>query len=111
MLPLLLIVALGLVQVGLILRDQLVLVEAARAGAREASVTSADAAITSAVDRAASTLDPARIEMEIARIGGQGSPVTVKLAYDASPNIPLVSWLFPSAIHLSAGATMRQEFG
>ena len=111
MLPLLLIVALGLVQVGLILRDQLVLVEAARAGAREASVTNADADVTTAVDRAASTLDPARIQVQIGRAGGQGSAVIVELAYDETPNIPFVGWLFPSSIHLSAGATMRQEFG
>ena len=110
-LPILLIVALGLVQVGLILRDQLVLVEAARAGAREASVTDQEADIRGAVSRAASTLDAARVDVSVIREGGQGDPVTVRLNYDESPLIPLVGWLFPSTIHLGAGATMRQEFG
>jgi Flp pilus assembly protein TadG len=110
-LPILLIVALGLVQAGLILRDQLVLVEAARAGAREASVTDADADIKSAVNRAASTLDPERVGLELIREGAQGDPVTVRLTYDETPEIPLVGWLFPPTIHLGAGATMRQEFG
>ena len=111
MLPILLIVALGLVQVGLILRDQLVLVEAARAGAREASVTDADAEVRDAVDRAASTLDPNDLTLEIAREGSQGAPVTVKLTYEEPPHIPFVGWLFPATVHLEAGATMRQEFG
>ena len=110
-LPILLIVALGLVQVGLILRDQLVLVEAARAGAREASVTDAEADIRAAGDRAASTLDPRQVGMVVRREGAQGDPVSVGLAYDATPGVPLVGWLFPSSIHLGADATMRQEFG
>ena len=38
-LPILLLLALALVQVGLLVRDQLILVEAARAGARQAAVT------------------------------------------------------------------------
>jgi hypothetical protein len=110
-LPILLIVALGLVQVGLILRDQLVLVEAARAGAREASVTGQEADVRNAVNRAASTLDPDHFDLAVIREGTQGDPVTVRLGYDETSQIPLVGWLFPSTIHLAAGATMRQEFG
>jgi Flp pilus assembly protein TadG len=41
-LPLVFIMALALVQVGLIVKDQLVVEEAARAGAREAAVTTDD---------------------------------------------------------------------
>jgi Flp pilus assembly protein TadG len=109
-LPILLIVALGLVQVGLILRDQLVLVEAARAGAREASVTESSSEIRGAVDRAASTLDLEKVSMHLARGSAQGDPVTVSLAFREIPGVPLVGWLFPTAIQLHAEATMRQEF-
>ena len=98
-------------QVGLILRDQLVLVEAARAGAREASVTEDSSEVRAAVDRAASILRAGKISAQIARSGGQGGPVTVSLAYPDTPGIPLVGWLFPDAIELRAEATMRQEFG
>ena len=110
-LPILLIVALGVVQIGLILRDQLVLVEAARAGAREASVTEAASEVQDAVDRAASTLDVGRMSTDIERSGGQGRPVSVSLAYRDAPGVPFVGWLFPSVIKLDAEATMRQEFG
>jgi hypothetical protein len=37
--------------------------------------------------------------------------VTVQVAYDDDVRVPLVGWLVGSAIHLSAAATMRQEFG
>ena len=111
MLPILLIVALGVVQVGLILRDQLVLVEAARVGAREASVTGTASEVQDAVDRAASTLDDAELSTDIRRSGGQGSPVTVSLAYHDAPGVPFVGWLFPNVVQLRAEATMRQEFG
>jgi hypothetical protein len=110
-LPILLIVALGLAQIGLILRDQLVLVEAARAGAREASVIEAAPAIRGAVNRAASTLDVRRIDTRINRPGGRGAPVKVSLAYGDRPAVPFVGWLFPDRITLLARATMRQEFG
>jgi Flp pilus assembly protein TadG len=109
-LPVLLIVALGLVQVGLILRDQLVLVEAARAGAREASVTADATEVRGAVDRAASTFNPDDVSMRISRAGSQGDPVTVALSAREAPEVPLVGWLFPTSIHLEAEATMRQEF-
>jgi hypothetical protein len=110
-LPILFVVALGMVQLGLFLRDQLVLVEAARAGAREATVDGAEAGIRAAVDRAASTLDVGRVQMRIERQGGQGDPVRVVLEYPDPPAIGVVAWLFPSAIQLHAEATMRQEFG
>ncbi|MBA3553134.1 MAG: pilus assembly protein, partial [Actinobacteria bacterium] len=48
-LPLVLTMALALVQVGLLVKDQLIVVGAARAGAREAAVTSDDASVTQAV--------------------------------------------------------------
>jgi hypothetical protein len=49
--------------------------------------------------------------VSIAREGGRGAPVTVQVAYDDDVRVPLVGWLVGSAIHLSAAATMRQEFG
>ena len=59
-LPLLLVVTLALVQVGLVVRDRLVLADAARAGAREAAVTDDAGRIRDAVDRAAVPLATGR---------------------------------------------------
>jgi hypothetical protein len=110
-LPLLLVVTLALVQVGLVVRDRLVLADAARAGAREAAVTDDPGAIRDAVVRAGAPLATDRIEVLVSRDGGRGTAVTVSLGYADPPSIPAVAWLFPSAIHLSASTTMRQEFG
>ena len=110
-LPLLLLLALALVQVGLLVRDQLVLVEAARAGAREAAVTDEEEEIHAAIDRAAATLTEEEIGSSVDRSGQRGDPVTVSLTYAAPVRVPFVGWLFPDQITLLARATMRQEFG
>jgi Flp pilus assembly protein TadG len=110
-LPLLLIVTLALVQVGLVVRDRLVLADAARAGAREAAVTDDAGRIREAVDRAAAPLGTDRIDVQVNREAGRGSPVTVTVSYPDAPSIPAVAWLFPSTIDLDASTTMRQEFG
>ena len=110
-LPMLLLVVVAMVQVGLIVRDQLILVEAARAGARAAAVTDSDDQVRSAVDRAAAGLAASRLEMTVHRdAGGQGTPVRVELHYDEVVSIPMVRWLFPEAIELRSEATMRREY-
>jgi Flp pilus assembly protein TadG len=111
-LPLLLIVTLALVQVGLVVRDRLVLADAARAGAREAAVTDDPGRIRDAVERAAAAaLDTGRLEVRVERAGGRGTAVTVTVGYPDGTSIPAVAWLFPATIHLEAATTMRQEFG
>lgn len=109
-LPLLLVVALGLVQIGLIARDQLLVVQASRAGAREAAVSSDGSAVRSATGEAAAGLDPSRLQVSPSWGGGRGEPVTVSVAYEDPIRVPFVGWLFPQAVTLRASATMRQEF-
>lgn len=109
-LPILLILALALVQVGLLARDQLVLVQAARAGAREAAVSPDPGRVRGAVVDGGPGLAPGALRIGIERGGGRGEPVTVALGYSARTRVPLVDWLFPPAVSLSARATMRQEF-
>ena len=110
-LPVLLIVSLAVVQIGLLVRDQLVLVAAARSGAREAAVTADDGAVRAAVERAATTVAPGAITMEVARDGARGAQVSVHLEYRAPVRVPFVGWLFPPSVRLHARAAMRQEFG
>ncbi|MFN2544658.1 MAG: TadE family protein [Actinomycetota bacterium] len=109
-LPIVLVLTLAVVQVGLVVRDDIVLVSAARAGAREAAVTDDDERVRSAVDSAAAALDVDRIDVTISR-AGRGGPADVKLTYPERLRVPFVAWLFPSAITLHAASTMRQEFG
>jgi Flp pilus assembly protein TadG len=110
-LPLVLLMALALVQVGLLVKDQVVVEEAARAGAREAAVAVDDQSVRDAVLAASVSLDPNDVEVGIAREGGAGTAATVTVTYHAAVEIPLVSWLFPAVVDLRGEATMRQEVG
>jgi len=108
-LPLLLVVGLALLQVALLAKDQLILQESARAGARQAAVSRDAGSVREAAIGAAGTLDPSRIRIAIARVPASDGPVTVTTTYDAPIQVPVVRWLFPSEVRLSARATMRQE--
>lgn len=110
-LPILFLVLLALVQVGVIARDGLVLAQAARAGVREAAVQDSGEAVEQATRSAGPGLDPARLRIEIARTGARGSPVTVRLEYEAPVAGVLAGWLLPASVTLHASATARQEFG
>ncbi len=110
MLPLLLVVALSLVQVGLLVRDRLLIEAAARAGARTAAIEADEGAVRAAALAAAPDLDPSLAGVAIARQGAQGDPVTVSINYDEVVRVPLIAWLFGSSIHLETSATDRQEF-
>jgi hypothetical protein len=96
-------------QVGLLVKDQLILQGAARAGAREAAVSTDDGAVRQAVSDAAPGLDGGPLDISIARSGGQGGPATVTVGYRAPILISVVRGLFPDTVDLSGTATMRQE--
>ena len=110
-LPLLLVVALALVQVGWLVRDRLLVEAAARAGARAAAVEADAGAIRSAALAAAPDLDPALASVQVARTGTQGDPVTVSIGYDEPIRVPFIGWLFGTSIRMDTDATDRQEFG
>ena len=110
-LPLVLLMAVAVVQVGVLVKDRLIVQDASRAGAREAAVTADDGAVHQAVVEAAAGLDPAALVVTVTREGGSGSGVTVDVLYDDHLALPLVDWLFPDTVLLEAGATMRQETG
>jgi len=109
LLPILFLVLLAAVQVGLLARDQLLLAQASRAGAREAAVTLDAQAVHDSAVVASPGLDPDRLQVSVLRDGTQGDPVTVEVTYQASVAPPLAGWLFPATVELRARATMRQE--
>ena len=110
LLPILLLVLLALVQVGVLARDSLLLTQAARAGAREASVQPSVDAVEQAVRDSAAGLVPGILVVDVAWGGARGSPVTVSVGYEAPVASLLAGWLFPESVSLSSSATMRQEF-
>ena len=110
-LPLVLILALATLQVALLTKDELIIQGSARAGAREAAVSSDDASALQAAVDAAVGLDPGRLDVAVRRGDGSDQPVVVTVRYHAPIEIPTVTWLFPDRVDLSATATMRQETG
>lgn len=111
MLPLVLVVALALVQTGLLVRDRLLVEAAARAGVRAAAVQEDPSAIRTAALAAAPSLEDGSVEVEVARTGLRGEPVTVSLRYAAPVRVPFVEWLFGGPVGMGASTTARQEFG
>ena len=110
-LPLVLGVALALVPTGLLVRDRLLVVAAARAGVRTAAVQEDPSAIRTGALAAAPSLEDGLLEVEVARAGLRGEPVTVSLRYAAPVRVPFVGWLFGGPVGMSASTTARQEFG
>jgi Flp pilus assembly protein TadG len=110
-LPLVLVVTLALVQIGLLVRDRLLVEAAARAGARTAAVDPDDGAVAEAVSRSAPDLDAGSLTVGVSRAGTQGDPVTVTVGYVSAIRVPFIGWLIPSGVTMHSTATDRQEFG
>jgi Flp pilus assembly protein TadG len=106
-LPLVVVVLLAVVQVGLVVRDQILVVHAAREAAREAAVEpAADAPRRAAL--AGSALADDRLSVTSSGRGGPGSRVRVEVRYRAPTAVPLVGKAVGD-LTLEATATMRVE--
>lgn len=111
-LPVVLIALLLIVQVGIVVRDALALVQAAREGARTAAITADDEEAIDAVRRSAGPLDADRIDVSIDPSSDErerGDLVTVRLRYEERLNIPIVSRLATFDLPLRASVSMRLE--
>lgn len=106
-LPFVVMLMLLLVQVGILVRDQVLVVHAAREGAREAAVEPAPGAARSAA-LASSGLDPDRLEIDVSGRDGPGSRVKVTASYRAPTGVPVVGAALGD-MRLQASATMRVE--
>jgi phage tail sheath gpL-like len=98
---------LAVVQLGLLVRDQILVVHAAREAAREAAVDAApDAPRRAAL--ASSTLADSRLTVTSTGRGAAGSRVKVEVAYRAPTAVPLLGAAIGD-LTLRASATMRVE--
>lgn len=102
-LPLVVFCLLAVLQVGLVVRDHVAVVHAAREAARAASV---DRDPSRAVRAARRVL--AGADVEVGARPGVGEPIAVRVSYTSRTNLPLVGALFPDPA-LSARAVMRVE--
>lgn len=107
LLPLLALLLLAVVQVGLVVRDQVLVTHAAREAARAAAV---DPQVAVARDGAvaAARLDPDRLSVELSGSTEPGGRLTVTVRYRAPTLVPLAGALVGDRI-LVATATMRVE--
>jgi hypothetical protein len=111
-LPIVLIALLLIVQVGVVVRDAMALIQASREGARVAAVTADDDAAADAVRANAGPLDATRIVVTVDPPAGErsrGVPVSVHLSYSDRLTIPIVSKLVSFDVPLRSSATMRIE--
>jgi hypothetical protein len=106
-LPLVALVLLAVVQVGLLVRDQVLVVHAAREAAREAAVEP-DPGAPKRVALAGSDLEGDRLTVDVHGRGGAGSHVRVDVRYRAPTRVPLVG-VVVGDVTLKATATMRVE--
>jgi Flp pilus assembly protein TadG len=106
-LPLVALLLLAVVQVGLLARDQVLVVHAAREAARQAAVDPSPEGPKKAAI-AGSNLDAGRLDVAVSGRGGAGSRVRVEVKYRAPAQVPLVGPALGD-VTLEADATMRVE--
>jgi Flp pilus assembly protein TadG len=107
LLPLVAAMLLAVVQVGLVVRDQVLVTHAAREAARAAAVDpTIDAAREGA--EAAARLDPGRLDVVLGGSTDPGGRLTVTVRYRSPTAVPLVGSLIGDRT-LTAEATMRVE--
>jgi Flp pilus assembly protein TadG len=102
-LPLIVFGLLAILQVGLVVRDQVAVVHAAREAARAASVDRDPGRAQAAARRVL-----AQAEVKVGARPAVGQPVRVEVTYHKRTDIPLVGALFPD-LDLHATAVMRVE--
>lgn len=107
-LPLLALLALALLQVTLVVRDQVLLTHAAREAAREAAVSADRGAARAGALSGTRGLEPDRLVVTTSGRRGTGSRVTASLTYRSATDVPLVGRLVGD-VRLSAAVTMRVE--
>lgn len=103
LLPLVLLLLMAVVQAGLLVRDQVAVVHAAREAARAASVDPDPRRALFAGRRVIEGAD-----VEVVERGPVGDPVEVRVSYRAPTDVPLVGALVPEPV-LTATAVMRVE--
>jgi Flp pilus assembly protein TadG len=107
LLPLLATMLLAVVQVGLVVRDQVLVTHAAREAARAAAVDPTEDAAREGANSAA-RLDPSRLTVELSGSTEPGGRLTVTVRYRSPTTVPLVGNLLGDRL-LTAEATMRVE--
>jgi uncharacterized iron-regulated membrane protein len=110
-LPMLLLVLVGILQFGIVMHDYVEVTQAARAGARKASVSRTAnpvAAAEAAARKSAKGLDEGRLGIDVAPVGviRKGDPVAVEVSYPFE--VDLLGLVFKSG-EMTYRATARMQ--
>jgi hypothetical protein len=110
-LPILIVLIFGAIEVGRICYVQITINNAARAGVRVASIGGTDTAITNAVDENI-IFDTSVHTVDISPssdLRSSGEEVTVDVSYPITLLFPLIDTFFPNPYIVNAAYTMRLE--
>ncbi len=107
-LPFLAMLALLLLQITVVVRDQVLVIHAAREGARESAVDAGSGAPRRGAVAASPSLDDRRLTVVSSGRGHPGSRVRVEVTYSSPTELPLIGDLIGD-IKLKGIATMRVE--
>jgi hypothetical protein len=105
--PLLVLMLLAIIQFALVVRDQILVVHAAREAARVGAVDPNPDAPKRAAVRS-SDLNGDRIEVSAGERGGPGSTLTVTIHYSSPTDVPLIGAFLPD-VGLRAVTSIRVE--
>jgi len=112
LLPVLVMIMLGILQLGLVFNAYTMISNGAREGARTASVGGDDVAVLAATGNNTTSLDQANLTVNITPSAGSrtsGNAVVVNLSYDVDVIVPLIGGIIGDPIQLNASSTMRVE--
>ncbi|HTN79363.1 MAG TPA: TadE family protein [Acidimicrobiales bacterium] len=109
-LPVFVMLLLLVIQVGVLVRDQVMVIHAAREGARAAAVTGANAAAAENAALAAAGLPLRSTDVVTTPPGTKHDLVRVEVRYTDSTNVPLVGRLLGD-VHITGTVSMRVEPG
>lgn len=112
LLPVLVMIMLGILQLGLVFNAYTIISNAARDGARTAAVGGHDSAVLASTGSNTASLDPANLNVTITpgltyRVSG--SSVEVSVSYDIDVVVPFIGAIIGDSIPLNATSTMRVE--
>lgn len=113
-LPILLLVVMGILQFGMMLNSYLAISNAAREGARAGIVGSSDTDIQNLIISTSPSLDPQDLTVAITpdqNNRNSGDTLTVKVTYNYTLTVPIISSLFNNVVVLSGETSMRVEWG
>jgi len=111
-LPLFFLLLFGVMEMGRIGYAYITVCNAARAGARTATIGGKDLDITNDIDNAAGSLDPSSLTINITPLQSQrysGQGVTVQVSYPVQLIIPIISNVIQNPVVVSSSIIMRLE--